>query len=166
VPIGLTLVVAAATAAMPRVAAYNTLAARIVHSVSNGEEQWTGLVYYTLAYALFTALAVTLDPFPAGAALLALSLGDGIGGAVGRRFGRHRFQMPDAKVKSFEGSLAVLLAAAAGAWLAAAVLGRDVDALALILLGVVASLVEALAPRATDNVLIPIAVWTAATLVT
>jgi dolichol kinase len=36
----------------------------------------------------------------------------------------------------------------------------------VLLLGVVASLVEALAPRATDNVLIPIAVWTAATLVT
>src|SRR5574338_329733 len=118
-PIAIVATVALATTVLPTVAGKSRLAARVVHSVTNGDEHWTGLVHYTVMYALLTVIAQVSDPLPAAAALLALSLGDGIGGAVGRTFGRHHYQLP-----------------------------------------------EAFAPRGTDNLLIPIAVWTAATLVT
>jgi dolichol kinase len=166
VPLAIVACVAAATAALPFVAGKSRLAAKLVRSVTNGDEHWIGLVHYTAMYASFTALALVIDPFPAAAALLALSLGDGIGGAVGRNLGRHHYQVPGGKRKSLEGSLVVLLAAAAGAALAAQLFGRDIGLAALLVLGAVASLVEAIAPRSTDNLLIPIAVWTTATLVT
>jgi phytol kinase len=165
-PVAIVTCVAIATALLPLLARRHRFAARIVHSVTNGDEHWTGLVHYTLAYAAFTALAMVGDPFPAAAALLALSLGDGIGGAVGRRFGMHRYQMPGAKVKSHEGSFTVFAAATAGAWLAAQLFGIDVTTGTLVTLGLVASLAEAFAPRSADNLLVPIAVWTTAMLLT
>jgi dolichol kinase len=166
IPIAIVCTVAVATFAMPFVAPHNRLAARIVRSVTSGDEHWTGLTHYTAMYATCTALALVGDPFPAGAALLALSLGDGIGGAVGRNFGRHRYQLPGAKMKSFEGSAVVLIAAAVGVAIAAPLFGREVGTLTMLALGAVAALTEAVAPRGTDNLLIPIAVWTTATLVT
>lgn len=165
-PVALVAVVALVTAGLPLLADHNRAARLIVKSVTNGDERWTGLVHYTAMYATFTAIGLAHDPFPAAAGLLALSLGDGIGGAVGRNAGHHHFQLPGAKRKSFEGSLTVLLAATAGAALAAHLFGRDVGVLVLVGLGSIAALVEALAPRSTDNLLIPIAVWTTATLVT
>lgn len=166
IPLAIVAGVALATAVLPFIAHHNRVAAKIVHSVTNGAEHWTGLVHYTAMYATFTALAIISDPFPAAAALLALSLGDGIGGAVGRNFGRHRYQLPRAKQKSFEGSVAVALATTAGAALAAHLFGREVSVLSLLALGSVASVTEAIAPRSTDNLLIPVTVWITATLVT
>ena len=166
IPLAIVTLVAIATIVLPLVARHNRIAAKVVHSVTNGDEHWTGLVHYTAMYASFTALAIIGDPFPAAAGLLALSLGDGIGGAVGRSFGRHRYQLPGAKQKSLEGSVAVALAATAGAAIAAHLFGREVSVLALLALGTVASVTEAVAPRSTDNLLIPLAVWTTATLVT
>jgi dolichol kinase len=165
-PVAIVTCVAIATAMLPLLASRHEIAARIVHSVTNGDEHWTGLVHYTAAYATFTALAMASQPFPAAAALLGLSLGDGIGGAVGRRFGMHRYQMPSAKSKSHEGSFAVFAAATAGAWIAAQLFDVDATTGLVISLGLVASCAEAFAPRGTDNLLIPIAVWTAATLLT
>lgn len=164
-PVALVAAVALGTAALPLLARRDGIPAMIVKSVTNGDETWTGLVHYTSMYALFTALGLLVDPFPAAAGLVALSLGDGIGGAVGRSFGRHHYQVRGAKRKSIEGSLAVLIAATVGAALVAYLFGREVDALSLVVLGCVAALAEALAPRSTDNLLIPIAVWLVATLV-
>ncbi len=165
-PIAIVAAVAAGTVILPLVAPHSRIAAKVVRSVTNGDERWTGLIHYTAMYASFTALALVVDPFPAGAALLALSLGDGIGGAVGRDFGRHHYQVPGGKRKSFEGSLVVMLAAAAGTALAAHLFGREISIAMALVLGAVASLVEAIAPRSTDNLLIPIAVWIAATAMT
>lgn len=166
IPLVIVATVALGTAVLPFVAHHNRIAAKIVRSVTNGDEHWAGLVHYTAMYATFTALAIVGDPFPAAAALLALSLGDGIGGAVGRNFGRHRYQLPGAKQKSLEGSVTVALAATTGAAIAAHLFGREVSVLALLALGSVASVTEAIAPRSTDNLLIPITVWITATLVT
>jgi dolichol kinase len=166
VPIAIVTMAAVITAALPAIARHDELARKIVTSVTNGEEHWTGLVHYTAVYAVFTAIGEVGEPFPAAAALLSLSLGDGIGGAIGRAFGRHRYRAPGAKMKSLEGSVAVFLAATAGAFLAMHLCHRDIAVLPLLGLGLVASVAEALAPRGTDNLLIPIAVWTAATVMT
>lgn len=165
-PSAIVATVAVATALMPRLARRSHLAARLVRAVTSGDERWTGLVHYTLAYAVFTVVGLTGDPFPAATALLALSLGDGIGGAVGRAFGRHRFRAPGAKRKSLEGSVVVALGGMVAAAVAAALFGQPASAVAVLAIGVVAATVEALAPRGTDNILIPVAVWLTATVVT
>lgn len=166
IPSAIVAVVAITTAVLPLVADRNRAAARIVRSVTSSDEHWIGLVHYTASYALFTALGLSLAPFAAAVALWSLSLGDGIGGVIGRAWGAHRFRVRGAKQKSFEGSLAVFVAATAGALAARFMFDVDVSLVKLVWLGLVAAVAEALAPRGTDNLLIPIAVFTAAVLVT
>jgi dolichol kinase len=123
-----------------------------------------GLVFYTIAFALLTAAGMCLERYSAAAALWALCLGDGVGGAFGRRLGRHSFSVPGGKRKSLEGSAAVALFAAAGVALAGAYFGEPVALGRTVILGVLASFAEALSPRATDNLLVPLAVWLSANI--
>lgn len=133
---------------------------RLRSALSDGNERWSGIVLYTLSFAVFTAAGLgTRWTFPAGAALLALALGDGLGGAVGVRFGRHRFQLGAAKPKSLEGCIGVWLFSAIGVAVAGWLFGARVPPGTLALTGLVAALAEAVAPRATDNVLVPAAVF-------
>jgi dolichol kinase len=158
-PVGITLVAALALLLVPVLAARVSLFAAFQQSVSGGDERWNGLVLYALSFALMTWLAWRSSPFPAAAALLALALGDGIGGAVGRRFGRHFFAVPGGKRKSFEGAAAVAIAAAAGAWIASFYFGAGSKPAVIIGIGVVAAIAEALAPRSSDNLLVPAVVF-------
>lgn len=164
-PIAIVATAACAIALVPRLTGRYRVAARFHKSVTNGDEHWQGLVLYTFAYAIFTAVGLVFDPFAAGAALLALSLGDGIGGAFGRAYGAHHYHAPGGKQKSLEGSTVVALAATAGALVAACVFGVALPLSAAVALGIVAAVTEAASPRGTDNFLIPAAVFTAAQLV-
>jgi dolichol kinase len=129
-------------------------------AVSGDGEAWSGLVLYGFSAAVFTALGLLgRSAFPAAAALLALALGDGLGGLVGRRWGRGRFRVPWAKTKSVNGSLVVLVCSAFATDVAGALFGVRLDGGRVLVAGVAAALAEALAPRATDNLLVPLAVW-------
>lgn len=130
-------------------------------ALSGGEERWGGVVTYVAMYGAFTAIALLDRPFPAGGALLALALGDGVGGAVGRRFGRTFYAAPGGKQKSVEGSIAVLAMSAAGVLVASARFGAHAGPLVVITAAVVAAIAEALAPRGTDNAVVPVATWVA-----
>jgi dolichol kinase len=158
-PTAIVVVVMAGTLVVPWLARRVRVAAKLRDAVSNGEERWSGLERYTISYAVLTAIGLAGDPFPAAAALLALSLGDGVGGAVGRRFGRLAFAAPGGKRKTVEGSVTVAIMTAVAVLVAAAWLGAPTTAAIAICAGVVGALAEALAPRATDNVVVPAAVW-------
>jgi phytol kinase len=164
-PVAIVAAAVVGLALVPALASRIRLVARFEHAVSNGDETWRGLVLYGYAFLLLTAIGLVTDPFPAAAGLLALSLGDGIGGAVGRAFGGHTYATPWGKRKSLEGSIAVGLAAAAGVQLAAYLFDADPGAAAIAALGALAAVVEAIAPRSGDNLLVPTAVWAAATLI-
>ena len=142
----------------PRVAA-----ARAVQRAVSGEgEAWSGLVLYALSAVAFTAIGLLGNaPFPAAAALFALALADGIGGLVGRLWGRHRYRVPWAKTKSVEGSLVVVGLAAIGTAMAALLYGAPFSVARALGAGLAAAVAESLAPRATDNVLVPLALWLA-----
>ena len=138
-------------------------AARSLERAVSGEgEAWTGLVLYGLSAAGFTAAGfLGKSPFPAAAALLALALGDGVGGLVGRLRGRHRYRVPWAKTKSVEGTVVVAAFAALGTAIAAFAFGVPVSVGRLVGAGLAAAVAESVAPRATDNLLVPLAVWLA-----
>jgi len=164
-PVAIPCAALLAMAALPLAARRRPWAARALDAVSSREERFSGLVLYTAAVAVLTPVGLLSRPFPAAAALLALALGDGVGGAVGLAFGRHHFQPPAGKRKSLEGALAVAFFSSAGVWLAArwfsVPLGLSLAALA----GAVAALAEAISPRATDNVVVPGCVWAFLTFV-
>lgn len=157
--------VAAAGAAgvllVPLLAPWLRAAAKVRDAISGGDERFEGVALYALSSAAFTAAGFGLARGPAAAALLALALGDGLGGAIGHRFGRHRFRAPGAKSKSLEGTAAVALFAALGAWLGLwAMGGGPMPPLwVLAACGLAAAAVEAVSPRATDNLTLPAAVF-------
>ena len=147
-------------AAIPILARWSGPARNLERAVSGEGEAWSGLALYGLSAAGFTAVGLLGgSPFPAAAALFALALGDGIGGLVGRVWGRHRYRVPWAKAKSVEGSVAVACFAAVGTAIAAARFGVPLSPVLLLATGLAAAVAEAMAPRATDNVLVPLAVW-------
>jgi dolichol kinase len=135
------------------------LLARVRGAMTGRDERWSGVALYVASYAAFTALGFGVSPFPAGGALLALSLGDGIGGAVGRKYGRTLFAAPGGKTKSLEGTATVAAMSAVGVALAALALGAPLRAGVVAGAGVVAAIAEAIAPRGTDNAVLPAAVW-------
>ena len=139
-------------------------ARQIRRGISEGDERFGGLVLYTLAFAIFTALGLTGAPFPAAAGLLALALGDGLGGLVGRHFGRRFYTPPGGQRKTLKGSAAVAVFGAAGVALAGTWFGVDLAVWQVLVLGVVAAAAEGIAPRSSDNALVPAAVWVAALL--
>lgn len=149
----------AVTLLVPLAARRMRLAARLRDSVSGEDEAFRGLVLYAASVAALTCAGMLGDAFPAAAGLLALALGDGLGGAVGRRFGGRRFTLPFAKAKTFEGSAAVALFAAAGVCVAGVRFGAHPTWWWIAAAGIVAALAEALSPRATDNLIVPAAVW-------
>jgi len=132
---------------------------RLRRAMSDGDERWSGVLLYTIAFAVFTCLAFVDRPFPAAAALLALSLGDGLGGLVGRRFGTHFFRAPGGKRKSLEGSLTVAVMSALGVLVASRWLGVHASITTIIGAGLVAAVAEGASPRGTDNAIVPAAVW-------
>jgi len=165
-PVAIVFAVVAVIATVPTLARRFRFVGRFQRCVTSDDEHWGGLVLYTIAYAIFTVIGVMLDPFAAGAALLALSLGDGVGGAVGRALGEVHYRAPGGKQKSIEGSIVVMLGAIAGALLAAMLFGVPLGLGGALVLGGVAALTEAFSPRGTDNLLVPAAVYVAAHLVT
>lgn len=152
---------ALALVAVPALAPRLAAARGVRDAVSGGDERFGGVALYAVAAAVFTAVAALWrDSAPAAAgAMLALALGDGIGGAVGRRFGRHALRVPFGKPKSWEGCLAVAAFASAGAWIALRWYGVAPSPAAVVGAGVIGGAAEALAPRATDNLAVPAAVF-------
>ena len=158
-PVGLGIAGAAATFAVPPLASRAGVLGRFRDSISSATERWSGVRLYALSVAACTALGFAVSPLPAAAALLALALGDGLGGLVGRRCGRHWFSPPGAKRKSLEGTAAVALFSVLGIALAMLRFGAPLAALPLAAGGAAAALAEALAREGTDNALLPAAVW-------
>lgn len=146
--------------AVPVLARRFAAARTLARAVSGEDEAWFGLVLYGLSAAAFTAVGLLgRAPFPAAAGLLALALGDGIGGWIGRQWGRHRYRVPWAKTKSVEGSLAVAWFSAHAAAMAGLLFGAPLSVGRVLGAGLAAALAEAMAPRATDNLLVPLVVW-------
>ena len=158
-PVTLALAGAGATFAVPALAGRARALASFRDSIADGDERWSGVQVYGVTFAAATALAFVSSPFAPAAALLALALGDGVGGAVGRRFGRRFFAVAGGKRKSLEGSAAVALLSAAAVALAAHVFSAPIPPLAIAAAGLLAAVAEAVSPAASDNAVLPAAVW-------
>ncbi len=142
---------------------------KFYRSVSDERETWTGIVFYVISYALFTALGLFFrwTLFAAACAMAALSIGDGVGGLVGSSFGRASYQFPWTKRKTYLGSVAVALGSFAAILIVAGwfnlrmnvPLSANLGWFALAMLA--ACLVEASSPRSSDNLLVPAVVFLA-----
>lgn len=165
-PLAIVVVAAVAIGLVPAASTKVALVDRFRGSVAGGDEKFPGLILYTVSFAVMTALGLAHRPFPAAAALMALALGDGVGGLLGRRFGRRSYSTRLGKRKTFAGSAAVAVFTVAGVLASAALFDVALGVWPALVLSLVAAATEGLAPRGTDNIAVPAAVWVVAELVT
>jgi len=123
-----------------------------------------GTLYYAImmmvaAIFFFISLPLGDDQSPvAVVAIMALAFGDGFADIVGRTMGKMKFKV--FSEKSVPGTLAMLIASLVGSFLGLALFGFDLGEFAVITIVacIVATIVEAVSPKETDNFTIPIAV--------
>jgi phytol kinase len=144
---------------------------RLFRSMDEGDST-PGTVYFaiaiTLLFGIFWRPASAGDHAPiAAAGAMALTWGDATAALVGRRYGQHRYTIAG-ETRSWEGSIAMLAAAGLAMYLALTLLPgsalaplapRPSPAAALLasLAGAAAAtLVEAVSPRGTDNLSVPL----------
>lgn len=149
---------------VPAAAARAPGADRFRRSVAEGDEKFLGLILYTVSFAVMTGIGLAHRPFPAAAALMALALGDGLGGLFGSRFGRWFYSTGVGKPKTVEGSAAVAVFTAVGVLASAALFDVEIGTWPVLVLALVAGAAEGLAPQGTDNIAVPAAVWAVAEL--
>jgi len=154
-----------ATALVPIVSPRLGAIRRLHDSIAGEGERWAGIVAYTGSFAVLTTLALAFRFIPAAvSAAAAMCAGDGLGGLIGRRFGRHRYALPWSKAKTWEGSAAVLVFSALGIALVLHLLSLPLRWETVLILSAVSAVAEALAPRASDNAVVPAAVLAAGLL--
>jgi phytol kinase len=136
------------------------------------EDSSPGTVYFaisvTLLFGLFWRPNGPVDHVPiAVAGIMAMTWGDALAALIGKRFGRHQYQV-GSSVRSWEGSVAMFLASATAMFLvlmflpgsflsplSVSVGGERVLLTALVSAGC-ATLIEAISPHGTDNLSVPL----------
>ena len=123
-----------------------------------GERRNVGVILFPLSTALALAL-FWRPPWPVvgAASILVLAWGDAAAALVGRRHGRHHFELFDHR-RSLEGSVAMLAAGSVAVVAAFLAFGAPVDSGVIavaVLAAALAAGVEAICPWGLDNLLIP-----------
>jgi phytol kinase len=136
------------------------------------EDSSPGTVYFatsvTLLFGLFWRPDGPVDYVPiAVAGIMTMTWGDALAALIGKRFGRHQYQV-GSSVRSWEGSLAMFMASATvmflvlqflpGSFLSplsVSISGERALFTALVSAGF-ATLVEAISPHGTDNLSVPL----------
>lgn len=136
------------------------------------EDSSPGTVYFaisvTLLFALLWRPSGPVDNVPvAVAGIMAMTWGDALAALIGRRFGKHKYQVGDS-VRSWEGSIAMFLASTTAIFLVllllpgsslsplAVVYGVNKVLLAAVISGILATLAEGVSPHGTDNLSVPL----------
>lgn len=134
----------------------------IMRSVHDVERSTNGEIYFPLALA-FTYLAASLSDtfqfYPA--AILALTLGDTAAWLVGKRYGTHHYHMFGDR-KSVEGSIGMAFTCTAIVLVVMFVHDPRAAALSMVIApfaGMLGAVLEAISPRGTDNLTVPLGIW-------
>ncbi|MDZ8052064.1 MAG: diacylglycerol/polyprenol kinase family protein [Aulosira sp. ZfuVER01] len=143
-----------------------------VISAMDTEDSSPGTVYFaisvTLLFGLLWRPSGPVDNVPiAVAGVMAMTWGDALAALIGRRFGQHKYQV-GSSVRSWEGSVAMLLASTTAVFLVLLLLpgsslsplavayGVNKALLAAVVSGALATLAEGVSPHGTDNLSVPL----------
>lgn len=121
---------------------------------SSGDEKHIGLVLYALSFTIVTFFFFM--NWIGAAAIFVLAFADGIGGWIGRKKGKHMYRVPWAKPKSLEGSLGMFIASFLSILIAQLVFQHFIDILAILIGSLIATIVEGISPKHSDNISVPI----------
>jgi phytol kinase len=124
-------------------------------------KQIDGRNFGTIYYALST-LFLTYVSFQPGSSLLiggvglfVMGYGDGLASLVGRRWGKHPFQLFQAK-KSFEGSVTMFVVSFTVLFAYLSYATGTAPLMPCLIIALISTLVEAISPWGLDNILVPL----------
>lgn len=128
---------------------------KAIDGLSSGDETLLGPVLY--GFSLTAISYLCWEKRLAGAcSIFVLSLGDGMADLIGRNFGRRFYRFPWGKRKSMEGSCSCLVfstvALILGQWASSSYALSIAD---ILVVAIMATIVEAVSPENSDNVLVP-----------
>ncbi|OUL24119.1 phosphatidate cytidylyltransferase [Nostoc sp. T09] len=143
-----------------------------VVSAMDTDDSSPGTVYFaisvTLLFGLLWRPSGPIDSVPiAVAGVMAMTWGDALAALIGRRFGKHKYQVGNS-VRSWEGSVAMFLSSTTAIFLVLLLLpgsslsplavsyGVDRAILAAVVSGALATLAEGVSPHGTDNLSVPL----------
>lgn len=129
------------------------------------KELLKGPLFYAIimmvsAILFWSSRPLSVDYSPVAiVAIMSLSFGDGFADIVGRTLNKMKFRI--FSDKSIPGTIAMLIASLVGSFIGLIAFGFDLDDLLVITIVacVVATIVEAVSPKETDNITIPIAIY-------
>jgi phytol kinase len=124
-----------------------------IHAVSRNA--W-GEVLFAVIIGLLAFIST--DPWIFAAAMLHLSVADGLAAVVGLAYGEHNSYRIFGRTKSLAGSLAFFFSSAAVMFWYISFSGAEASAVALLWLPVAATIAENLSGEGTDNLVIPLLV--------
>lgn len=134
----------------------------LIRSVHDVRRSTNGEIYFPLALALTYLVAGLTDTFQFyPAAILALTLGDTTAWLVGRQYGKYHYTIFGDK-KSVEGSIGMAIACTAIVMTSMFIHDAHSAALSMVVApfaGTLAAVLEAVSPRGTDNLTVPLGVW-------
>ncbi len=127
----------------------------IRRTFSEGDEKHIGLVFYAFSFTVVTYFFFMR--YEGAAAIFSLAFGDGLGGLIGSRYGKHRYKIPWVKEKSIEGSLTVFFLSMLSIAISQVIFVGHLISLPLVVLGgIFVTFIEAISPYHSDNLTIPI----------
>ncbi len=127
---------------------------KIQRVFSDKDEKHIGLVFYAFSFTVITWFFYM--KFYGAAAIFCLSFGDGLGGLVGSRYGKHSYKIPWVKVKTIEGSLTIFIVSFLAIIIAQFIFGNTIDILLSLLGAIFVTIIEAISPYHSDNLTIPL----------
>ncbi|AFY32263.1 diacylglycerol/polyprenol kinase family protein [Calothrix sp. PCC 7507] len=136
------------------------------------EDSSPGTIYFAISVTLLFGLLWRpdgpIDRVPiAAAGVMAMTWGDALAALIGRRFGKHKYQVGNS-VRTWEGSLTMFMASTTAIFLVLLLLPGSFFSplavshslervlLASILSGALATLAEGISPHGTDNLSVPL----------
>ncbi len=121
---------------------------KINHKVSSSGHG-LGLVYYAIAWTVL-AFFFFDQPWIIAVGIAAMSYGDGVASLIGVKYGKTKYNLLG-DTKSIEGSLAMFLVLIVSLAVVLLYYGQPINALTVIVVSLVATLLEGITPKGLDN---------------
>lgn len=108
-----------------------------------------GLVYYAISWTIL-AFFFFDQPWIIAVGIAAMSYGDGLASLIGKKYGKTKYNLLG-DTKSIEGSLAMFLVLIFTLTGVLAYYGQPINALTVLMVSLVATLLEGITPKGLDN---------------
>ena len=137
---------------------YASYRKELIKAMEVKERAGLGTVYYAFSNTVLVAASCYINRLIVGAVgVMIMTWADGLADVIGRRVGKHKYTV-GGSTKSVEGSIGFLIIAIIASAITLAYYGYSVAAAlpTLLIISLASTIVEAVSPKGTDNLTVPL----------